>query len=66
MLSLGDAGILIDPTDEAAWTRAIIDVVSDGEKRGRLREAGLRRAGEFTWERTARLTLDVYLRTVAR
>ena len=63
---LGDAGILIDPSDEGAWTRAIIDLMSDDEKRGRLREAGLRRAGEFTWERTARLTLDVYRRTVAR
>ena len=63
---LGDAGILIDPTDEGAWTDAIVEVLSDGEMRARLREAGLRRATEFTWERTARLTLDVYRRAVAR
>jgi len=63
---LGDAGILIDPTDEAAWTRAMIDLLNSAEMRGRLREAGRRRAAEFTWERTARLTLDVYRRTVAR
>jgi glycosyltransferase involved in cell wall biosynthesis len=63
---LGDAGVLLDPLDEAAWTRTIIDVLTSPETRDRLREAGRRRAAAFTWERTARLTLDVYRRTVAR
>ena len=63
---LGDAGILIDPRDEGVWTDAIVDLLNGGEARGRLREAGLRRAAEFTWERTARLTLDVYRRALAR
>jgi len=62
---LGDAGILLDPSDGQAWARAIIDVVHDGQTRGRLRAAGLRRAADFTWARTARLTLDAYRRTVA-
>jgi glycosyltransferase involved in cell wall biosynthesis len=62
---VGDAGMLLDPSDERAWTRAIIDVVNDDQTRGRLRAAGLRRAAGFTWERTARLTLDAYRRTVA-
>jgi hypothetical protein len=30
--------------------------------RASLRAAGLRRAAEFTWERTARLTLEAYRR----
>ncbi|MSO82921.1 MAG: glycosyltransferase family 1 protein [Acidobacteria bacterium] len=63
---LGDAGILVDPADAQAWTRAIIDVVNNEQTRGRLRTAGLRRAGELTWERTARLTLEVYRRTIGR
>ena len=63
---LGDAGILIDPSDEDAWTEAIVELLSGGETRARLREAGLRRATEFTWDRTARLTLDVYRRALAR
>ena len=63
---LGDAAILVDPADGQAWTGAIIDVVHDEQTRGRLRTAGLRRAADFTWERTARLTLDVYRRTLAR
>jgi glycosyltransferase involved in cell wall biosynthesis len=63
---LGDAGVLIHPTDTAAWTHTIVDLLNDSETRERLRAAGVRRAGEFTWERTARLTLDVYRRSVAR
>jgi glycosyltransferase involved in cell wall biosynthesis len=63
---LGEAGILVDPADGEAWTKAIIDVVHDDEKRREMRVAGLRRAAEFTWERTARLTLGVYRRTLAR
>jgi glycosyltransferase involved in cell wall biosynthesis len=61
---LGDAGILIDPRDEGAWTQAIVGLMNGGEERERLREAGLRRAAEFTWNRTARLTLDVYRRAL--
>jgi glycosyltransferase involved in cell wall biosynthesis len=63
---LGGAGVLIDPADEAAWTRAILQLLNDGDLRARLREAGLRRACDFTWERTARLTLDVYRRSIGQ
>jgi alpha-1,3-rhamnosyl/mannosyltransferase len=61
---LGGAGILVDPTDGQAWTSAIIDVVNNEPARARLRTAGLSRAAEFTWERTAKLTLDVYRRVL--
>jgi glycosyltransferase involved in cell wall biosynthesis len=63
---LGDAGVLIHPTDTVAWTHAIVDLLNDSEKYQRLRATGIRRAAEFTWERTARLTLDVYRRSVTR
>jgi glycosyltransferase involved in cell wall biosynthesis len=63
---LGDAGLLIDPTHGDAWTRAIADLLNDSAQGHRMRGAGLRRASHFTWERTARLTLDVYRRTAAR
>jgi len=36
--------------------------VNDGGRRAEMREAGLRRVGQFTWARTARMTLDVYRR----
>jgi glycosyltransferase involved in cell wall biosynthesis len=59
---VGDAGLLLDPTDVGAWTDAIVRVVNDEHLRDRLRAAGVRRASAFTWERTARMTLDVYRR----
>jgi glycosyltransferase involved in cell wall biosynthesis len=57
---LGDAGTLLDPDDVAGWAAAIEMVVRDDGLRERMRKAGLARAGEFTWARTARLTLNVY------
>jgi glycosyltransferase involved in cell wall biosynthesis len=59
---LGDAGLLLDPHDVTAWTAAIVDVVNDDDRRARMRSRGLARASEFTWARTARMTLDVYRR----
>ena len=59
---VGDAGLLLDPLDQVAWTDAIVDIVNDEQKRARMRAAGLRRASEFTWRRTALLTLDAYRR----
>ena len=56
----GDAGILVDPTDEEAIADAMWRVLSDEETRRRLVEAGRGRIKPFTWERTARQYLDVY------
>jgi glycosyltransferase involved in cell wall biosynthesis len=59
---LGDAGILLDPDDDAGWAEAMAKIVTDEVVRGRMRAAGLSRAREFTWTRTASITLDVYRR----
>jgi alpha-1,3-rhamnosyl/mannosyltransferase len=63
---LGDAGVLLDPLDAAAWADAIVRIVYDEAERARMRAAGRHRAAGFTWERTARETLAVYRRTVRR
>jgi glycosyltransferase involved in cell wall biosynthesis len=62
---LGDAGLLLDPLDPAAWTEAVVKVVNDEPLRARMRAAGRARAATFTWERTARTTLDVYRAVLA-
>jgi len=54
----GGAAVLADPTDPASIARAIAEAV--GPRRDRLRDDGLRRAGQFTWGATAAATLDVY------
>ena len=57
-----EAAILLDPCDLERWADAIVQVVDDHATRDRLRAAGRLRARAFTWERTARLTLEVYRR----
>jgi glycosyltransferase involved in cell wall biosynthesis len=61
----GDAAILFEPHDEAAIAAAIERLLGDESEAARLRAAGLRRAGEFSWERTARATFEVYRRALA-
>lgn len=61
---LGGAGWLLDPRDVSAWRDAIIRVVNDESLRDDLRMRGLARAATYTWQRTARLTLDVYREAV--
>jgi glycosyltransferase involved in cell wall biosynthesis len=58
----GGAAVLADPTDPASIARAIAEAAGS---RDRLREAGLRRAAEFTWAATAASTLDVYREAAA-
>jgi glycosyltransferase involved in cell wall biosynthesis len=53
----GGAAVLSDPHDPASIARAITEAAAG---RDRLRDDGLRRAGEFTWAATAAATLDVY------
>jgi glycosyltransferase involved in cell wall biosynthesis len=58
----GDAALLVDPHDERAIAAAIERVLGDPAEAQRLREAGRRQASRFSWERTARGTLETYRR----
>jgi glycosyltransferase involved in cell wall biosynthesis len=49
----GGAARLVDP-DPEALRGALVAVLGDPAEQARLRAAGLARAAEFTWERTAR------------
>jgi glycosyltransferase involved in cell wall biosynthesis len=61
----GDAALLFDPHDESAIASAVECLLGDPVEAERLRRRGLNRAGQFTWERTAHLTLDSYYRALA-
>jgi glycosyltransferase involved in cell wall biosynthesis len=61
----GDAALMFDPRDSAAIASAIERLLADPAEAARLRALGKARAREFTWERTARLTLDCYSRALA-
>jgi glycosyltransferase involved in cell wall biosynthesis len=60
----GDAALLFDPRSEPAIAQAIERLLGDPALARDLRERGLARALEFSWERTARLTLDSYARAL--
>ncbi len=57
---VGQAGLLVDPADEAALAAALADVLSSQERRQELRRSGLEHSRGFTWSECARLTADAY------
>ena len=57
---LGDAAILVPPTDTEALADAMIQVLNTPSLAEELRHRGLQRSLKFSWERTARETLAVY------
>lgn len=61
---LGDAALLVDPLDPAAIAEGMRRVLTDEELASSLRERGTVRAALYSWERTARETLDVYRRAL--
>jgi len=60
----GEAGLLVDPLDEQALAAAMSRLLEDGELRAELSRRSRARAAEFTWEKCAAQTMEVY-RTVA-
>ncbi|HZD95532.1 MAG TPA: glycosyltransferase family 1 protein [Candidatus Sulfotelmatobacter sp.] len=61
----GDAAILVLPSDISGFADAIGQVLGNAGLAAELRGRGLERARQFTWQRTAAATIDVY-RSVAR
>jgi glycosyltransferase involved in cell wall biosynthesis len=56
----GDAALLVDPESDEAIAEGMKRLSRDDVLRARLSAAGLQRAAEFTWTRTAELTLKTY------
>jgi len=59
---LADAAVQVDPRDPAALAAAIAAVVEDESLTSALRDKGFDRVKRFSWERTARQTLEIYRR----
>jgi glycosyltransferase involved in cell wall biosynthesis len=57
---MGDAGVLVPPDDERALTQAIARAWNDADLRAELSQKGRQRAARFTWQITARQTLELY------
>jgi alpha-1,3-rhamnosyl/mannosyltransferase len=63
--TVGGAALLVPPTDAGELAAAVARLLEDDAARGLLVAEGFARAAQFTWERTARLTLEIY-RSVMR
>jgi glycosyltransferase involved in cell wall biosynthesis len=57
---VGDAGILVNPQDPDDIANGILRLLGDQQLRNRLKEKGLQRAHNFSLERMAKKTLEVY------
>jgi glycosyltransferase involved in cell wall biosynthesis len=56
----GDAALLFDPREESAIADSVTRLLTDRALGERLTAAGRVRVRQFTWERTARATIDSY------
>ncbi|MGH2524625.1 MAG: glycosyltransferase family 4 protein, partial [Anaerolineales bacterium] len=60
----GGAALAVDPSDPDALASALQRALTDSELRDSMREKGLERVKQFTWEKTARETLALYNRVL--
>jgi len=56
----GDAAVLVDPVDVAAIAEGLAALLTDPALRKDLAARGKARAARYSWEATARATLDAY------
>lgn len=57
---VGDSGILIDPLNVEQISQAIGKVLSNNKIKSELSIKSLKRASKFSWDKTAKATLNVY------
>jgi glycosyltransferase involved in cell wall biosynthesis len=62
----GDAARYFDPTSVPAIAEALVDLLDDRDLAAGLVDRGRRREAQFTWEATARGTLESYARAWER
>lgn len=56
----GDAALLVDPLDVASISQGLWKMTNDSGLRDELIQRGLRRSGEFSWEKAVGETWQVY------
>ncbi len=56
----GDAAVIVEGRDPAAYVQALVELSEDQDRREALVALGMHRAEAFTWRRTAEMTANVY------
>lgn len=62
VLTHGVEGLLVLPGDEEGLADALLELLSDADRRRRMAEQGRRRAQEFGWQRVSQQILSYYER----
>ncbi|HET7790343.1 MAG TPA: glycosyltransferase family 1 protein [Gemmatimonadales bacterium] len=62
----GDAAVVVEAREAGAYVQALESLSADPEHRDALVARGMARAREFTWQRTASQTAEVYRRKLSR
>ena len=57
---VGDAAILIEPKNAELWAEKIANLLDNPSLQKELKQKGPLQAGKFSWEKTAKETLEVY------
>lgn len=65
VVSDGVDGLLVPPKNEMALAQAIITLLNDKNRRLKMGEMGIAKAGRHSWERIARDVLDYYCTVLA-
>ena len=56
----GNAAIQLSPTDEKKWTEAMIELLTNQGKLVYIREAGIKQASLFSWNKAAVELMHIY------
>lgn len=56
----GTGALLVNPDDPEGMSEAVSALLCDQQKRSRLRENAIRRAADFSWEKSANQTVSAY------
>ncbi|HMI30703.1 MAG TPA: glycosyltransferase family 1 protein [Candidatus Limnocylindrales bacterium] len=64
--TLGDAAVLLPPSEPEVWAEAMTDLLQNSVRREALVRRGLAWSRTFTWERTGELTMDAYREALGR
>lgn len=63
--TLADAAILLEPLDAQIWARTIAEILKDERRRAAMSEAGIKHAAQFSWNKAAIQTREIYAQLMA-
>ena len=61
-----DAGLLVNPLDHKEIVNAMCEISSNTKLRNQYIQKGIKQAEKFSWEKTAKKTLEAYQNIIAQ